>query len=145
MSTAGENITPRLIQPATDDTDERLFDPLVVTRLGGTLPFDTNSVQLDCGETITTNSGDMSIRLVMHCVCPKSQFQTLQEMRQVGAEIRLVSDAYSGPATFDELKFDRIPDANGAVVRGSTDNYDEPMYEVQLQSKEQDDSNEIDL
>lgn len=132
-------VTPKLVSITgagenTEVTDE--FDPLVVTRLGGTLPFETESVQLECGETVTSQNGDKNIRLNMECVCTHSQFKTLQGMRSSPDQIKLVSSAYSGPATFDQLKFDRIPDANGAVVRGDGP-VDEPLYTVQLQSKEQ--------
>jgi len=146
MSTAQNNLVPKLIQTDSSDNIEREFAPLVVTRLGGTLPWDTDSTQLDCGQTVTANSGDMSMRLVFHCEAPQSELQTLQEMREAGTQIELVSNFYSGPATFDELKVDRIPNSNGAVVRGTSENYDEPMYEIQLQSKEESEDNDgIDL
>jgi len=140
MSTSN-NIVPKLVQESTSSTPRREFRPRVVTRLGGTLPWDTDSVQLDCGETITQVGGDMNIRLVYHCVAPRSELSTLEVMRQETPRIKLVSSMYTGPASFDQMKVDRITDNNGTIVRGS-ENHDEPMYEVQLQTKEESDDNE---
>lgn len=133
---------PRLVQEIEEngETVERTFVPLVVTRLGGTLPWNTNSTQLQCGTTVTDNSGDMNIRLVYECVCTHSQFKTLQEMRQEPAAVRLVSQSYTGKVTYDELKFDRVADSNGAVIAGD-ENTNEPIYTIQLQSKEDNESN----
>ncbi len=131
-----KQITPKLVEKGGG----REFDPIAVTRLGGTLPFETDSMQLQCGETITENGGDMNIRLVMECVCTYGELEKLQQMRSNPDNIKLVSNSYTGPATFDELKFDRIPDANGAVVRGEGVS-NEPLYTVQLQSKEDSENN----
>lgn len=118
-----------------ETTTRREFAPLVVTRLGGTLPWDTQSTQLQCGETVTDANGDMNFRLVYHCVAPKSELETLQLMRANPNDVKLVSNLYSGPVTFDEMKVDRVPDTNGAVVQGVGER-DEPYYTIQLQSKE---------
>jgi hypothetical protein len=111
------------------------FEPIAVTRLGGTLPWETNSTQLQCGTTVTDTNGDQNIRLVYHAVCTKTQFERLQRMRGNPQQVKLISPAYSGPVTFDQLKFDRVTDANGVIVDGQYQ--DEPVYEIQLQSKEQ--------
>lgn len=111
------------------------FEPIAVTRLGGTLPWETNSTQLQCGTTVTDTNGDQNIRLVYHAVCTKSQFERLQQMRSNPRQVKLISPAYSGPVTFDQLKFDRVTDANGIIVDGQYRN--EPVYEIQLQTKEQ--------
>jgi len=119
----------------------REFTPDVVTRLGGTLPWDTKSTQLQCGETVTDASGDMNIRLVYHCVCTQSEFERLKRMRSAPQTIRLVSAAYTGPVTFDQMKFDRVVDENGSVIRGEGLN-EEPKYKIQLQSKEETEEDE---
>lgn len=147
-----DQLVPKLVQerevdvaatPAQGEvTERREFEPVVVTRLGGTLPWDTQSEQLQCGETVTDTTGDMNLRVVYHCVATHDQFKTLQTMRTNPEGITLVSRAYTGPVTFDELKFDRIPDANGAVLRGQGSTT-EPLYEIQLQSKESDDDSVI--
>ena len=124
------------------DTIIRVFAPNVVTRFGGTLPWDTTSKQTQCGQTVTDASGDMNIRLVYHCVCTKSEFETLVQMRSAPQAIEIVSAAYTGPVTFDQLKFDRIPDENGTVVPDGVT--EEPKYEIQLQSKENSEDEEDD-
>jgi len=139
---------PKLVQRRSDSigptnarfdlVPDREFRPITVTRLGGTLPWQTDSIQLDCGETVTETNGDLNIRLVYECVCTKSQFEQLQQMRENPQAVRLVSAVYNGPVSFDQLKFDRVPDANGAILRSGETN--EPIYEVQLQSKEREDS-----
>lgn len=114
---------------------KREVEPIAVTRLGGTLPWDTDSMQLQCGRTVTSSNGDMNIRLVMECIVDQAQFKKIKLMRASPDEIKLVGRAYTGSVTFDELKFDRIPDANGSVkVKGGKDY--EPRYKVMLQSKE---------
>jgi hypothetical protein len=125
-------IEPKLVQT---DPVEIEFQPQVVTRLGGTLPWDTESRQLQCGETVVDNNDDFNIRLNMECVANHDQFRLLQRMRANPSQIKLVSAAYSGPVTFDELRFDRITDANGAVTPTGPD--EQPMYQIQLQSKEE--------
>lgn len=131
-------VSPKLVQEIEEDGEidiRREFNPLVVTRLGGTLAFETETTQLQCGETITDNNGDQNIRLVMGCVATHSQFKELQRMRSSPDTIKLVSRAYTGPATFDEMKFDRVPDSNGSIdAEGGESN--EPHYTIQLQSKE---------
>lgn len=131
-----DNLVPKLVQYDDEGNFLREFQPNVVTALGGTLPWQTNSTQLQCGDTITENSGDMNFRLNYECVCDFTELNKLQRMRSQTGNIRLVSNFYSGPATFDELVVQRIADANGAVVRGEGEEH-EPRYRVQLQSKEE--------
>ena len=133
-------LSPKLVQETDTDGDgepeiRRELEPLVVTRLGGTLPFDTDSRRLQCCESVTGNDGDQNIRLVMEMVISDSQRETLWDMRDAAATVKLVSASYTGPATFDQVKWDRIADANGAYTR-TQGAIDEPMYKVQLQTKE---------
>jgi len=131
-------LVPVLRERDRDGNVVRTFEPLVVTRLGGTLPWDTESTQLQCGSTVTDTDGDMNTRLVYHAVCTKEQFKRLVAMRSSPQRIKLVSHGYSGPVTFDQLKWDRVPDANGVVTpSGETS---QPIYEIQLQSKETQDN-----
>lgn len=139
----GGGLTPKLqsyeeVETGDEERERRIvdeFEPLVVTRLGGTLPWNTESTQLQCGTTITDATDDLNVRLVYHAICTKSQFDTLISMRSRPNNIRLISHAYNGDSTFDELRFDRVVDANGAV--SATDGrITEPIYEIQLQSKE---------
>lgn len=131
-------LSPKLVQEI--DGEQRVeFDPLAVTRLGGTLAFETEGMQLHCGETVTESNGDQNIRLNFECVATQGQFNDLQQMRSNPEQVKLVSRAYSGPATFDQLKFDRVPDANGVVVPG-VGTINDPVYTIQLQSKENSDT-----
>lgn len=135
-----DKISPKLVQEVDSDGDgeieiRREVEPLVVTRLGGTLPWDRDSMQLQCGETVSSAGGDENLRLVMEAVVTNSQRETLMDMREYPEELRLISAAYTGDALFDELKWDRIADANGAVTK-TQGRVDEPLYEIQLQSKE---------
>jgi len=111
------------------------FEPDVVTRLGGTLPWDTQSKQLQCGETVVTNNEDFNLRINYECEATHSEFKKLMWMRASPEEIKLVSPAYSGRVTFDELTFDRISESNARVDQAGENL--EPMYKIQLQSKEE--------
>jgi len=110
------------------------MEPLTVTRLGGTLPFDTNSTQLQCGKTVTEASGDMNIRLVYHAIVTLDQLAELRKMRKHPDKVELISHFYNGWANFDEMRVDRVTDANGVVT--PTGETNQPIYKVQLQSKE---------
>lgn len=128
-------VVPKLVQETDADTIE--FSPEVVTRLGGTLPWDTESTQLQCGETVTSNNGDLNFRVVYEAVCVQYQLDNLSQMRSNPSGITLVSPMYTGPVTFDELKIEHITDANGAVHAGVGE-MSGPFYKIQLQSKEDD-------
>jgi hypothetical protein len=146
-----QGVVPKLVQttavePSDVSDAERLdravreentleFEPIAVTRLGGTLPWERDQMQLQCGETIQETNGDQNIRLVYECYCTLTQFETLAEMRANPEAVELVAPSYTGPVNFDELKYERVPEANGGIVRGEGEN-DEPRYTVQLQSKE---------
>ena len=124
------------IQTRDENGVIRAITPDVVTRFGGTLPFDTQTTQLQDGQTVTDENGDMNIRLNMEAILPYEELQTLNLMRSSGNQLFVVSPSYSGPATFDQFKFDRIPDDNGRVIRNDR-NRKTASYTVQLQSKEQ--------
>ena len=126
----GAEVVPKLV------TEDQELQPAVVTRMGGTLPFDADSVQLQDGQTVTDERGDTNIRLNMEFETSANGLRTLNEMRDSDQQIRLVSTSYTGPATFDQLKFDRIGDANG-VVFADGESRKEARYTIQLQSKEQ--------
>ena len=130
------SIVPKLVQEDSSGSTIESFEPNVVTKLGGTLPWETDSAQLQCGKTVTSNNGDKNLRLNYVSVAPKSEFDSLVRMRQMDGTMKMVSAAYSGPVTFDELKFERIPDSNGFITLEGSRN--EPLYEIQLQSKEED-------
>jgi len=120
----------------------REVKPDAVLRFSGTLPFDADTTQLQDGQTVTASRGDQNIRLNMEMAVGYSEFQQLARMRTSNNQIRLVSPSYSGPATFDQIKYDRLPDANGAVFPDSG-SVEEARYVVQLQSKEQSDNDSI--
>jgi len=138
------NQTPKL-QEITKSEDGSItviseIEPDVVTRFGGTKPFDSDSTQLQDGQTVTDQRGDTNVRVNMEMVLTHSKFVLLNEISNTGNILRIVSSSYKGEATFDQIKFDRIPDSNGQVTpNGSTQN---ALYTVQLQSKEQSDEDD---
>jgi hypothetical protein len=132
-SSSFEQISPKLVQ----SNGNLEFNPISVTRLALTLPWETESRQLQCGETVTDNNGDYNGRLVMEAVATKTQLEQLQQMRSEPSNARLIAPLYNGPVTFDEMQIERVPEANGAIVRGGGET-GEPIYEVQLQSKDAD-------
>lgn len=125
-------VTPKLV--GANGTE---FTPDVVTRLSGALPWDTQSTQLQCGSTVVENNDDFNHRITFECVAKHSEFMALQSMRAEPGGVKLVSAPYSGTVTFDELRWEQIADANGAVQNTGEQNT-EPRYKIQLQSKEED-------
>ena len=137
-----EAIIPKLREVQSVENDDEIVrevEPISVERLGGTLPWDTESEQLQCGETVTSTSGDHNFRLVYGAIITFDQLQKIQFMRQNPDLVKLVSRFYTGFVNFDELQVERIADANGAEIRGEG-HVDGPLYEIQLQSKEDNES-----
>jgi len=134
--------TPKLQAVDSNANVVRELKPDVVTRFGGTVPFDTTSTQLQDGQTVVDGRGDTNIRLNMEMVLTFSQFQALNQITNEGNFLRVVAPSYTGKATFDQLKFDRVPDANGHVDN-SGNKVSEAKYTVQLQSKETEDDDSV--
>jgi hypothetical protein len=136
-------VTPKLIQERTaqeadegeDPIPRREFEPIAVTRMGGTLPWNADSTTLQCNQTVTDVDGDDDFRLNYEASCTLAQLRTLQEMRAAPEAVRLVAPLYNGPVSFDQLKVERLPDANGGVRRGEGAD-PQPRYTIQLQTKE---------
>ena len=129
-------VVPKLVEVDDNGNKVQELQPDVVSRMGGTLPFDADSVQLQDGQTVTDERGDTNLRLNMEFKTSKQGFEKLISMRDSGNRIDLVSATYTKPATFDQIKFDRIADANG-VVFADGESRKEARYAIQLQSKEQ--------
>jgi hypothetical protein len=117
------------------DTTSYAITPISTLRLGGTVQWNTDTKQTQCGETVTDNSGEDAHRLNMEATLTHSQFKKLNTMRDRSTTIKLISAGYTGPATFDQLKWDRIEDANGTILPSGLE-ITEPMYLVQLQSQQ---------
>jgi len=132
--------TAPILQEVTPEDKNVISEikPDVVLRFGGTVPFDSTSTQLQCGETVTSENGDTNLRLNMECILTFSELKQLQSMRTSENTLKVVSNLYSGVAMFDQLKFDRIPESNETVYPDGT-TQPEARYTVQLQSKEKDD------
>lgn len=133
--------TPKLQEVDGNDNVVRELAPDFVSAFGGTLPFDTDSTQLQDGQTVTDQNGDQNIRVNMEMVLTGGQLATLQQMRQSGNQLNVVSVGYSGKATFDEIKFDEIPDDNGRITADGQ-RIDDATFTVQLQSKESDEDDD---
>jgi hypothetical protein len=67
--------TPKLQAVDSNGNITREIKPDVVTRFGGTKPFDTTSTQLQDGQTVVDERGDTNLRLNMEMVLTFSQFQ----------------------------------------------------------------------
>ncbi len=134
--------TPKLQAVDSNGNVVRELKPNVVTRFGGTKPFDTTSTQLQDGQTVVDGRGDTNLRLNMEMVLTFSQFQALNQITNEGNFLFVVAPSYTGKATFDQLKFDRIPGTNGHVDN-SGNSINEAKYTVQLQSKETEDDDSV--
>jgi hypothetical protein len=126
-----ENVSPYL-----RGSDGTKFDPVAVTRLGGTLPWDTQRDQTLCGESIVDDSGDMNVRMVMEGVMTASDLADLFALRfnNDAVDLNWAGRSATGikNVTFDQLKFDRTDEDDVVDVDDNT----EPLYSFQLQSKE---------
>ena len=121
--------------------DRRAFSPLEVNTLEGTGQFTTDGVTLQGGETITDEGFEQPLRIVYGATCTLSQLKTLLEMRRSPEPIRIVSALYSGPVAFDQIDVARIEDANDVVTPGGG-TIEEPIYEIQLQNKQNQDGSD---
>lgn len=121
----------------------------VVTKFSGTLPVDSDSTQLQDGTTVTDPRGDLNIRFNMEMEMTAGLLAKLQGMLDSPNLLEVVCSLGSFEATFDQLKFDRIPDSNGKVTINRDVSANSPevsegeiitnsseMFAVQLQSKE---------
>jgi len=98
------------------------------------LPWDRQSNQTACGQTIQYNAGDLNWRIVINGVITISQLRKLDAMR--GSENVEIRTAEFGKTTiqFDQLNITRNEDPAAAEI----DNKVQPLLEFQLQSKEKD-------
>ena len=137
------NTAPKLVSVDSQGNTVNEIQPQVVSRFGGTLPFDADNTQLQDGQTVTDPGGDENIRLNMECVLNYDEMLTFQQMRQSENSIRVIYNrVFSGPATFDQVKFDVVSDANG-VLYADGEYQDTEQYTVQFQTKEQTDENQL--
>jgi len=123
-----EQVTPR-IGPV---------EPLVMEYTTD-LPFDTDSTQTACGQTVRNVNGDKDWRVTFTGMVSLNQAQALNELRRGQTEVS-VRTALFGETTvdFDTLSFKRM--SEDAVGDVGDDNVVGPIYEFQLQSKQQSDS-----
>ena len=142
-------VTPKITAVDADNNTIVEVQPSVVTRFGGTVPFDEDSNQLQDGQTVTDQRGDMNIHLNMEFEATQQQLATLAQMRKDVSnnnspivKLKVVSAFGTQPATFDKMKFDQIPDSNG-IVTNSGDSREGARYTIQLQSKEQSENDSI--
>jgi len=134
--------TPKLQEVDRDGNVVRELAPNFVSAFGGTLPFDTDSTQLQDGQTVTDQNGDQNIRLNMEMVLTGRQLFKLLDMRRSNNRLNVLSSTHSWKATFDEIKFDEIPDENGRVTADGQ-RIDDATFTVQLQSKESDENDTV--
>lgn len=135
----GEPTTDSLagISPYLSASEENItFKPAIVTRFGGTLPWNTQRDQTLCGESIVNQNGDLNARITMEGFITLDQLGDLFALRNSSSEVKVrwegVDATGINSVTFDQLKWDRRDEEDLADYNGQA----APQYSFQLQSKE---------
>lgn len=117
-----ENVTPRL-GPIEPVVMKHTFD----------LPFDTDSTQTACGQTVRSVNGSKDWRVTFTGVLTLEQARRLDELRRQQTSIS-VRTALFGETTvdFDTLSLKRTSEEAVGEIEGVTG----PIYEFQVQSKQ---------
>lgn len=102
------------------------------------LPWDRQSNQTACGQTIQYQNGDKNWRIVISGIISIDQFRALNSMRgEDEVEVR-TAEFGTQKVTFDQLNVTRAGDENTARI----DDELGPKLEFQLQTKELSSSDE---
>jgi len=128
---------PLLTGDSTSNVTPRIgpIEPLVMEYTTD-LPFDTDSTQTACGQTVRNVNGDKDWRVTFTGMVSLDQAKALNELRRGQTEVS-VRTALFGETTvdFDTLSFKRVTEDEVGDV-GSGDSVG-PIYEFQLQSKQE--------
>lgn len=119
------NITPRIgpVEP-------------IVMEAKYSLPWQRDTNQTACGETIQNQNGDLDWRIVFRGVVSRSQLQELTSLRDSSGSVETRTAAYGvKTVVFDELQVTRADEQSVGEIDGEV----EPLYDFQLQTKELDD------
>lgn len=100
------------------------------------LPWQRDSNQTACGQTIQRQNGDLDWRIVFRGVVTLSQLDALRGLRSNSGEVQTRTAVFGVKVvTFDELRVTRADEESVGSVEGNT----EPLYSFQLQTKELED------
>lgn len=152
---ASDQVKPHLESP----DEEVVFDPMVITHLGGRMDWKVDEMRTLANEVIVENTGQDPVRFVIEGVAVQSDLEDLLLLGKNYNSVRYVGEALEFTTTFDELRFDRKAENSHASKDGGDDEIDnipvgpvdrsellgdnpEPLYTFQLQNKqnESDDS-----
>lgn len=136
LSDFGEE-SPQIV--SLDGTIE--FEPPVVTRVNGILPFETNTDQYLCGTTQVAESTDTNWRATIEGILFYRHLSTIKRLREESdGEVLFLApmtvELGIERVQFDRIELDRPQDLNNRPVRHGTEVIEEPIYSFQFQSKE---------
>lgn len=99
------------------------------------LPWDRDNNQTACGQTIQTQNGDFNWRIVLSGVVTLSQLDALRGLRDDSSAVETRTAMFGvREVNFDQLNVTRPQSPSVIRVDGEV----EPIYEIQLQTKELD-------
>lgn len=116
------------ITPAIDD-----IEPLTM-EVQYDLPWDRQSNQTACGNTIQYQGGDMNWRLVIDGIMTRAQLQRLNRLRGQDSVPVRTPEFGTFSVTFDQLNVTRADGEDVADIYGE----EQPIVQFQLQTKELD-------
>jgi len=97
------------------------------------LPWDRDNNQTACGQTIQTQNGDFNWRVVFNAIVTVSQLDELRTLRNSASDVETRTAAFGiKSVNFDQLNINRSDEPSVIEVDGTV----EPLYEIQLQTKE---------
>lgn len=116
------------------------LDPVSVTKLDLTLPFEIDNYQTGCGRTIVDTQADYNVRVTMEGEIITPQLETIFKLRATPNQLRLTwagQDATNiRDVSFDQIQITRRDEHDTIAYDGA----EYPVWTFQIQSKEQSES-----
>lgn len=129
------------ITPQITNGDVTL-DPVSVTKLDLTLPFEIDNYQTGCGRTIVDTEADYNVRVTMEGDIIPQQLGIIFQLRQTPNQLRLTWSGQQATGirdvSFDQIQVTRRDKHDTIEYEGT----EYPCWTFQVQSKEQSDNNE---
>ncbi|MFC6990204.1 hypothetical protein ACFQJD_18620 [Haloplanus sp. GCM10025708] len=107
-----------------------------MTRVGGTLPLNTDVAHGTGGRTYVSQTGDMGVTFTMEGYLFRPELKELTELVRSTEKVQIITDGYTGMAVFDQFKWDRNDQEQRGNYTFQGTPVTEPLYTFQLMQRE---------